>query len=166
MNKHITINALIVVAILAVVGFGTAAFADRGMGYGERWMGDGHHTWERHGPGWHHERWRHGYGNMKGDLSEEDIAALEKERKAFFQATEDLRQDIRSKTLALRSELVKKDPDVKKAQALQKELSDLQAKFDQKKVEHVIEMKKIYPNAGEKYGNGPGSGYGGEHCWR
>ena len=103
---------------------------------------------------------------MRGNLSDDDVAALEKEREAFFKATENLRQDIYAKRLALRSELAKKDPDVKNAQDLQKAISDLEAKIDQERVDHMIKMKKINPNAGRGYGSGRGHGRGGGYCWR
>ena len=160
MNKQMTSKAVMVVTILAIVGFGTYAFAGWGMGYDRQ-------GWRHHGPGWHHGGGgEHGYGYMRDNLSDDEIAALEKEREAFFNATETLRQDIYAKRLALRSELAKKDPDVKKAQDLQKEISDLEAKIDQERVDHMIKMKKINPNAGRGYGSGRGRGQGGGYCWR
>jgi len=43
---------------------------------------------------------------------------------------------------------------------LQKEISDLQAQFDQKRLTHVLEMKKIDPNFTEGRGFGMGMGMG------
>lgn len=155
MSKYIKSRAVMVVAILAIVGFGTYAYAGWGMGY------------DHHGPRWHHgDGDEPGYGNMMGDLSDDDIAALEKEREVFFKAIENLRQDIYAKRLALRSELAKKDPDVKKAKDLQKEISDIEAKIDQERVDHMIKMRKINPNAGRGYGSGQAHGRGGGYCWR
>lgn len=160
MSKQIKSKTIVVVTILAIIGFGTYAFAGWGMDYDR-------HGWGHHGPGWHHgggdER---GYGYMRDDLSDDEIAALEREREAFFEATENLRQDIYAKRLALKSELAKKDPDVKKAQELQKEISNLEATIDQKRVDHMIKMKKINPHAGRGYGSGRGRGLGGGYCWR
>ena len=53
------------------------------------------------------------------------------------------------------------DPDVKKAQELQKEISNLEATIDQKRIDHMIKMKKINPHAGRGYGSGRGRGSGG-----
>ena len=160
MGKYMTSKTIIVTVILAVVGFGGYALADCGPGYG-------HHGWEHYGSGRNHDCWGgSGYHRMMGNLSDDDIAALEKEREAFFKATENLRQDLYAKTLAIRSELAKKNPDIEKARALQKEISDLEAKIDQEKVDHMIKMRKINPNAGREYGYGRERGFGGEYCWR
>jgi len=159
MRKNIK-KVLITVAALAIVGFGVNAFAGWGMGSGH--MGGGHR-----GPGWHHGG---GYGpGYQGNLSEADIETMEKERQAFFSATDGLRRELYQKELALRSELAKENPDTQKAIDLQKEISKFNSELDQKHLEHMIAMRKINPNAGRGFSrNGPmgrGSGYG-ENCWR
>ncbi|UCD90923.1 MAG: periplasmic heavy metal sensor [Desulfobacterales bacterium] len=160
MSKHMTRKTIVAVTILAIVGFGTYAFAGWGMDYHR--SGRGHH-----GPGWHHGGWGGpGYGYMMGDLSDDEIAAMEKERNSFIEATENLRQDIYRNDLELRSELAKENPDIKKAGKIQKEISDLEAKIEQKRIDHMIKMKKINPNMGKGYGSGRGRGYGGGPCWR
>jgi len=76
--------------------------------------------------------------------------------------------DIFQKRLELRSELAKQTPDVQKAVKLQKELSELKAQFDQKRIDHRIKMKKINPNVGRGFGGRGrvlGRGFGGP-CWR
>ncbi len=159
MRKNIK-NVLITVAALAIVGFGVNAFAGWGMGDGH--MGQGHR-----GSGWHHGG---GYGpGYMGNLSEADIQTMEKERQAFFSATDGLRRERYQKELALRSELAKENPDTQKAIDLQKEISKFDSELDQKHLEHMIAMRKINPNAGRGFSNkgpmGRGSGYGG-NCWR
>lgn len=157
---------LIILAVVTLLGFGAKAFADWGMGYG-------HRGWGHHGPGWHHQGWGgSGYGGyMMGNLNEKDLKALEDERRAFFEETETLRQNLYAKDLELRSELAKENPDVKKASRLQSEISQLQAQLDQKHVEHRIKMRKINPYAGRGYmggrgGMGYGPQYGGGRCWQ
>ncbi len=150
-------KVLITVAALAIVGFGVNAFAGWGMGYGH--MGEG-----QRGPGWHHGG---GYGpGYQGNLSEADIETMQKERQAFFGATDDLRRERYRKELALRSELAKENPDTQKATDLQKEISKFNSELDQKRLEHMIAMRKINPNAGRGFsGNrmmGSGPGYGGD----
>jgi Spy/CpxP family protein refolding chaperone len=91
-------------------------------------------------------------GNGKGlgaseSLSEEQIEKLQAQRSAFQTATQDLRMELQSKRLALKSELAKKEPDVKAAKSLQKEISALNAELAQNRIEHVLEMKKINPYA-------------------
>ena len=83
----------------------------------------------------------------------------------------------------LQNELAKDEPDVARASQLQKEISDLQSQFDQKRIEHMVEMRKLNPNAGQGYRSGGpmmgsggsmmgsrgsmmGSGFnGGGYCW-
>lgn len=159
MSKNMTSKAIMVVMILAIVGFGTYAFAGWGMGYSR--SGSGHH-----GPGWHQGGWG-GHGYMMGDLNDDEIEQLEKERESFFKATENLRQDIYRMDLELRSELAKDNPDTKKAGKIQKEISDLEAKVDQKRIEHMIKMKELNPNMDKGYGPGQGRKYSrGGNCWR
>ena len=101
-----------------------------------------------------------GYGNpgFRGNLTEEEITKLNEERNAFFKATQELRQNINQKSLELNSELAKKNPDAKKAGALQKELSGLKGQLDQKRIQHRIRMNKIKPGLGRM---GPGFGHKG-----
>ena len=117
---------LIVATLLLLLGIADTATAGRGMGYGHRG----------------------GYSGYAGDLSEDDIKAIDKERRAFFEATRDLRQDMYRKELELQTELAQKNPDAKKAAALQEDISKLESTFDQKRLEHMMEMRKIVPEAG------------------
>ena len=152
-----------VLTVLAVIGFGAYAFAHGEKGYDRN-------GWGHHGSGWHHGGWNGpGYDNMMRDLSDDEIEKLEKERETFYRATEDLRQDVYTKELALKSELSKENPDTQKAAKLQKEISGLEAKIDQKRIDHLIKMKKINPNAGRMFTGRGGMGYGpsnGGSCWR
>jgi hypothetical protein len=119
-------------------------------------------------------------------LSDEEIAKLNEQRQAFFEATSELRENLIQKRLELRAELAKKDPDAKKAVVLQKEISEIEGQLDQKRVEHRIKMKKENPEyfSGRGYGfgsegmgrgmgrgfygrgMGPGSGGRGGACWQ
>jgi Spy/CpxP family protein refolding chaperone len=86
-----------------------------------------------------------GRGLMTESLSEEQIEKLQAQRSAFQTATRDLRMELQSRKLALKSELAKKEPDANSAKSLQKEISALNAELAQKRIEHVLEMKKINP---------------------
>ena len=116
----------------------------------------------------------YGYGPGGGpgtQLSEEQLKAVEEERQAFWKATQSLRQNLYAKELELRSELAKENPDAKKALALQKEISALEASLDEQHIEHRLKMQQIAPDAGRGYmmgrrgkgsgGYGPGYGRGG-----
>ena len=173
--------AMILTAVF-LLGFSAEAMAGPGMGYG-RGMGYGYGMGE--GPGMGYGRgmgWGRGMGYGRGPgrgfwgydavagLSDEQIQKLEDQRKAFFEATDDLRKDLFAKQLELRSEFAKKSPDANKAAELQKDISRLRSQLDQKRIEHRLEMQKINPDLGRGPGRGfgrwgRGAGYGGP-CWR
>ncbi len=97
------------------------------------------------------------------DISEEDRKKIDTAVKAFHKDTRDLHQQILSKKLALKSELVKTEPSPKLAMALQKELSDLKAQLAEKRLSHLLDIKKINPYAGKNFwddcsGKGRGCG--------
>jgi len=92
---------------------------------------------------------KHGGMMMKkmpsGDLTDEQMMALNAEKKAFFKETRDIKQEIKAKTLELRAALAPKMPDARKAMIIQKELSYLNAKLDQMGIDHFMKVKKIDP---------------------
>ena len=140
MSKKLILGLTIAVAI----GIGTYAFGHMGGGYG---------NYDRmHGGSGMHQGY---YGEQdyddRADLKNEDIRALEEERSAFLKATDSIRQNLYSKELELRSELYKENPDVSKAGALQKEISELESELDQKRIDHMIKIRKLSPNAGRGF---------------
>ena len=143
-------KAVIVLAIIGVVGFAATSFAGWGRGGGGYCWGQGSGGGQR------------GYGpsGYQGNLSDEDLDRINKERQAFFEDTRDLRDNLYQKELELRSEMEKQDPDAKKAVALQKEISDLEGQLAQKRIDHRIKMQKENPEffAGRGYGRGYGKG--------
>ena len=200
MKNRNFVKALMAFTIAVVLGFSATAFAGPGMGYGRGGYGPGMgHGPQMMGPGYGPQMMGPGYGSQMmgpgygmgpgmmnygpgmgrgfrgdgypGDLKDEDIKKLDEQRNAFFEATKNLRNDIYEKRFELRSELVKQSPDSQKAGKLQKEISELKTQFDQKRIDHMIEMKKINPNVGRGFaGRGPG-GYGAGFrgagaCWR
>jgi len=141
MKKNST-KMLMLFTIVTIVGFGAYAFADWGGGWGHQGRG---------GPGY-------GYGS---DLNEDEYKKLDEERQAFFKETENLRQDIYEKELALERELTKESPDAKKAAKLHKELAELETRFEQKQIDHHLAVRKINPRMGRGYmGRGGIMGYG------
>ena len=163
--KNLT-KTLIVLTLVAIMGIGVTAFADKGKGKGKAMYA---HSGQYGADGSGYGR---GYGKrgFMGNLSEEEIAKLNQERSAFFKATQDLRQNIYQKRLELNSELAKKNPDPKKAGAIQKELSGLKGQLGQKRTEYRIRMNKINPNVGQMgrgfQGRGKGRGQSNQgRCW-
>jgi len=164
------------IAVAAMVLFSTYAFADGGWGWGRHHRGGGYHMgpgYQMMGPGYGDEdRGRYGRGYRSwGNLSEEDTQKLETQREAFFKDTEKLRRSIHQTRLEMKAEMAKEDPDRGRLSDLQKELSNFQAEFDQKRLDHGLEMKKLLPDnyragggMGRGRGWGRGPGYGGG-CW-
>jgi Spy/CpxP family protein refolding chaperone len=97
-------------------------------------------------------------------LTQAEFEKLETEREAFKKDTRNLRENLYDRQVDLRRELAGESPDAKRASELQKEISGLRAELDQKRVDHLIKMRKIAPNAG-KGGRGGYGSRGGRHCW-
>ena len=109
--RNSAIKLLVLLAVAALIGIGSSAYA----GWGRHGGGYGYHHGMEAGGGC-----GYGYGS---EVSEESRQALNKEREAFRAATEDLRKKIHDKRLALRDELAKEKPDAGNASGIQKELS-------------------------------------------
>ena len=90
------------------------------------------------------------YPGYHGHLSDVTIKKLNAEQESFIKSTEVLRQTIYEKELYLKAELVKKQPDIVTALGFQKEISEARGKFEQKMVEHLIQMKMINLEAERK----------------
>ena len=177
MNFSKTGKIFIVLAIVAVFAIAATSFAGWGRGHG----GYGYHMgpgYGMRGGGWGQGPRGYGGQGYQSDMSEEDIAKLDKERQAFFEATSDLKENLYQKELELRSELAKPEPDAKKAAGIQKEISSLESELDQKRLDHRIKMRKDFPRSafrGDGYGPrgrgmgrgmyGGGGGYGPGRCW-
>jgi Spy/CpxP family protein refolding chaperone len=154
------ITIIIAIASVALIGLAINAFAHGGMGWGGGWGHHGMHYRGDYGPG---------YDNP---MSKEQYEKFEGQREEFFEQTRDMRASLYEKERALQEELAKENPDAAKASGLQKEISEIQAQLDQKRVDHMIEMRKLNPNMDRGgYGymhGGPMMGYGprgGGYCW-
>ena len=148
-------NVILTIAAVAVIGIGINAFAHGGMGWGNH-QGGMHYQGDN-GPRYNEE------------LNSEEYKQFEQEREAFFNETRELRADLNEKERELQNELVKDELDASKASGLQKEISELQAQLDQKRIDHMVEMRKLNPKAGRGFmAGGSMMGYGssrGGNCW-
>ena len=151
MNRTVLAKSFLILSAIGLLGFTAPASADWGMGYGHH-LGWGQHPMY----GMHHGGYGEpGFGYWR-NLSEEDVQKLEEERFEFLEATKDLRSKMYQKSLELRSELAKENPDTKKAVGLQTEISKFKAEFDQKRLNHFLKMRKISPDMGRGFGGGYG----------
>mgnify|MGYP006287144231 FL=1 len=172
-----TRTILITTLILVLVGAGVA-LAQGGWGYGGhmRGYGGGHmkgYDCPRGGHGPHmgygggmRGYGGPGYGSGYGDLSKEDYDKLEAARDKFFDETRELRREMDDKRYAMQQEMAKENPDRDKVKALQGDLSKLRSEFDEKRLEHRLEMREIVPESA-RGGRGYARNYrgGGGYCW-
>jgi zinc resistance-associated protein len=152
-KKSIILTALFLLAGAAIV------FA-HGGGMGPGMMGQGRGSGMGMGPGMMSDGdgWGRGYAQQ---LSKEDAQKLEAARSQFFNDTRTLREQIAEKRLTMQAELVNQNPDSARLTKMQQELSQLEAQFDQKALQHRIEVRKIVPDAAMGMGRGMGKG----RCW-
>ena len=102
-----------------------------------------------------------GFHRGDADLTDEQRTKIDAAREKFFDETRALRRDIDDQAYALHKEMASDNPDSAKAAQLQKQLSKLQAEFDQKRVQHRLEMRKLWPDKFMDRGWGCGYGYRG-----
>lgn len=158
-KKSLLISTFLVVGIASLAfargGYWDCPYGHDGPRMGQGMMGGGH---GKMGGGYHD--WGYGRGT---NLTDEQKAKLDAAREKFFTETESLRIQMRDKHFALQDEMNKKTPDSAKVAQLQKELSQIEAEFDQKRVQHQLEMRQLLPEGfrGPGYGPGSGRGFGG-----
>jgi Spy/CpxP family protein refolding chaperone len=151
------LTRIVGITFLSVLLFVPAAVWAHGWGYG-----GGHMMGWGAGPG-NYGQYNNGYPTLNSK-QQEQLADLNQK---FYTETRSLREKLWSKSAELNALLSETNPDAGKADTLQKEISDLRAKLDEKAVNHEIEARKIAPNtwSGNGYGYGPmmggyGMGYG------
>jgi len=146
MKRLITVIGIIVLAgVIAVPVFAR----NRSWGKGAGMMG-----YQDYGPGRYYDR-------RNDNLTEEQRGQLDELRKKFFYKTAELRLGCNKKSMELNFLMNFPDPDTEKAKALQKEVSDLRAKLAQERISHLLEVRKIAPDARlGKWCDAPMRGYG------
>ena len=148
---------VLILAAIGLAGYAANAFAGRGQGaWGEDCYGPG--------AGW---RQRDTVCPNDGNgLNDAEIEGLYEARRGFLDETRNIRDKLYQKDLELRNELAKDNPDVGKATAVQKEISNLQAELDRKRVEQRLELRKKYPQMAGRGVYGRGDAYGGRGMGR
>ena len=108
------------------------------------------------------------YGWTYGELTDEQrsqMAEFEALRQKHFDETAEVRSQMWAKQGELHVLMATSDPDLEKARALQKEISDLRARMAQERINLYEEARKVNPDLrfGRAWGRsfGPGTqGYG------
>ena len=177
----ITLLSALLIVPLAVWAHGWGAGSGHMMG---NWGGGPGYmmgNWGR-GPGYMMGNWDRGPGNYNQyDRDYNTLNSKQKEQLAdlnrkFYDETRTLRDKLWSKSAELNALLSETNPDTGKISKLQKEISNLQAKLNEKAINNEIETRKIAPETrfGVGYGYGPmmggygmgyGMGYGPGACW-
>ena len=153
-----------VLGILVLVG----ALAVPVFAWGPGW-GRGHHMMGFWGSG-------PGYGERSGNLTSEQKNQLDALDRKYYDQAAELRNQMGTRSTELDSLLNGTNPDLEKAKALQKEISDLRAKLDESRLNYELEARKIVPDQrsgysysggyGHRMGSyGQGMGYGQGTCW-
>jgi Spy/CpxP family protein refolding chaperone len=155
----ITLLSALLIVPAAVWAFGWGRGANHMTGY-----------WGS-GPGYYGQ-----YNNGYTTLNSEQQQQLADLNQKFFNETQSLRDKLWSKSDELNTLLSGTNPDTAKISRLQKDISDLRAKLDEKAINHETEVRKIAPDNwfgngygyGQMmggYGMGYGMGYGSGTCW-
>jgi len=103
------------------------------------------------------QRGRAQMGAMEGkasNLTDEQREQIEKLQKKFREDNADTIKQLMTKRFDLNTILSSDKPDAEKAKVIQKEISELQAKLAQKRLDLHFELARIAPDA--KFGMGPG----------
>ena len=135
-----TLGIALLVTSLAVPVFARG----RGWGMGGNWGG---------GPGscGRYDR-EYGYQNP------EERTRPDQTEQEFYNETARLREQISTKSAELDAVLNDPNPDLEKARSLQKEVGELQARMDEKRLNYELEARKNAPE--RSYDRGYEQGYG------
>lgn len=158
-----------VLGVILLIGVFAYPALSNGTGWG-RW----NHMWDfRDGDYRHGHMYDRGYGN----LNDSERNRMEELDRKYYTETEEIRNQIMSKSEELDALLESGTSDPERIKAVQRELSGLRSDLDQKGLEYEMEARKIVPEnrLGRGYdrgyhrgywGRGTGMGYGPGACWR
>ena len=153
MKKIISISAMaLLIGVVAVPAFA------HGPGWGS---GGGRHMMDNYGMSPGNDRQ---YDPGPGSLTDEQRSKLEQLDREFYSEMVNLRKQLWTKSSELDLLLNSSNPDLEKANAIQREISDIRAKMDQLDLNYELKVRKIFPDTrfGRGYGQGQGHmmGYG------
>ena len=102
------------------------------------------------------------YDRGYGSQNPEERTRQDLRGEGFYNDTAEIRNQIRTKSAELDAVLNSPNPDPEKAKSLQKDISELQAKMDEKRLSYELEARKGAPKGsyGGGYDRGYGRGYG------
>jgi len=137
-RKNIMILGIVFLSLLALPVFAHGPWSGRGgdeCGYGRSWFGD--------------------------NLTAEQQAELRELRQEYLDQTRQLREDAQTKMREMNTLLQSGSPDEKQVRQVQKELNTVRAKLADARVDHILKVKKVDPEAfAGRYGSFGWKGYG------
>jgi Spy/CpxP family protein refolding chaperone len=98
-------------------------------------------------------------------MSDDQRADFRKRHAKFLAETVDLRKDLASKMVELRTEWAQPDPDAKKVEKLSGQVADLKAELSKKQDKYLLSCRRAYGDrgwvcpGGGGYGGGMAPGY-------
>lgn len=148
MNKFTAKNTILPAAILLIIGIiATQAFAHMGGNFGGGWFGM-------------MGRSHMGNGYMMSNFSVEDQQKMQDRMNTFFSETADIREQIYRKQLELEQEYAATEMDQAKIEEIQKQLFDLNTRFEKERFNHMTAMQQLFPDQGRSGFYGRGNRYG------
>jgi Spy/CpxP family protein refolding chaperone len=132
-TKSIVVFGIAVFSLCALPAFAYGPFSGRG---------GGECRYDRPGPAC--------------DLTEEQQTRLRELRQDFQDRTRDLREELWTKRQEMRTILGSDTPDEKQLRQMQKEVNALQTRLGDARIDHMLEVKKVNPQAFAGYGRGYG----------
>jgi len=99
----------------------------------------------------------HWKNRATSNLTTEQREQIRKLHQKFREDNADTLKQLMTKHFDLKTVLSSDKPDLEKAKAIQKEISDLNAKLAQKRIDLYMDVRKINPNA--KFGEGMRRGF-------
>lgn len=103
----------------------------------------------------------YGGQGLEVSLTAGQQAELRELRQGFADQTRELREGLQARRLEMRTLMASSSPDAKELKRVQKEMNNLRAQLDDARIDHVLKVKEIDPQAFSGYGRGYGS-----HAWK
>lgn len=170
-------GSLMMVCFMASAGMAFGGPHHNGPGPGPRYDGYGYHHFD--GPGYHNfggpgfHKDFYGCFDKGGKFDRylvdqgvpaDTVIAFKNACQKFSADNSAAFEAMQNKRLQIYEEMNKPAPDAAKAKALQAELNQMKADLDAKRIDHMINLKKTYPQVGEimqnKFANGKPFGPG------
>lgn len=139
-KKSLMIFGIVVLSLCALPVFAYGPWQGRGAGPGSGYC--------RSAPG--------------SDLSTEQISELREINSEYFSRTNELRQGLWEKRERMRELLASPSPDEQQVKKLNREMESLRAQLGEARMDHILKVKKVSPQAfpcdygfrGPKHGRG------------